>query len=461
MECSARAKERKITELYKKVDYLVKEWHILDRLYCQFNKKVVLIMIINKIHVSNYKNLFDCNVSPKGLSALTGCNSSGKSNFIEVFQFISTFIAGSDEDRTRLLVGVMPNRTRWTPAFGNVENFSFLLECVLKTDNSEWELIYELNMAQPHFYPNGKSTPSQVLLERVCLKEVGKPGKATEVILRKEDGETKATRTEEPRKKDEFKTKSDMSALHALEVREADSFARRYPILFEFKRSLVSSNLLLLNPRKLMRNAYRTKFHQYSNNPGTIIEDFPLYDLIQEIKKGDECKEFDAWLKKLCSIDEIVLHESVFENDSNKEKEKERFTIVLIHQFKHVVLPENLSTGCAMMMGILISIYTFLRGNGFILLEEPETYLHPKAIIDLVQLLRNISQTKTVLFSTHSPVVLNSMRPEEVTLMIPTKDWKATTRNVADIKEATDALHSEFINFGDLLQTDFNLQITK
>jgi hypothetical protein len=419
-------------------------------------------MIINKIHVSNYKNLLDCDLSPKGLCALTGCNSSGKSNLIGVFQFIATFIGGSDEERSNLLVGILRDGTRWTPDFNNHENFDFFLECVLKIAGSEWELTYELKMLHPHFEPDeSKNIPAQVLLERVGIKEVGKPGKAPEVILRKEDGDTKATRIEEQRKKDEFKTKSDMSALHALEVREADGFAQRYPVLSEFKKSFLSSNLLLLNPRKLMRNAFRSKYHQYSNNPGAIIDDFPLYNLLRQIRNSDESKEFDTWLEKLCSIDRIDLHETPIENNSDKEKEKDTFTIVLLHQFNRVVLPGDLSTGCAMMMGILIAVYSFLRGNGFILLEEPETYLHPKAIIDLVQLLRSISKTKTVLFSTHSPVVLNSMKPEEVVLMAPTSDWKVTTKNVADIKEAINTLNNGFVSFGDLLQTNFNFPTEK
>jgi predicted ATPase len=116
-----------------------------------------------------------------------------------------------------------------------------------------------------------------------------------------------------------------------------------------------------------------------------------------------------------------------------------------------------MSTGCAMMLGMLVTAYSFLHGNGFILLEEPEVYLHPKAIMDLVQFFRNISETKSVIFTTHSPVVLNSMWPEEVTLMVPTDGWKSTTRNVATIKEALDSLDAGFLSFGDLLQNNFNI----
>jgi len=415
-------------------------------------------MIIKNLRVTNYKNLKDCNITPKGLSAITGCNSSGKSNLMEVFQFVSLFLAGSDEERSRLMLGGMPGGTRWTPEYANPGKLEFGIECTLKVNGTDWELEYEVEIAQAS--PIGENRtpyPAQVLLERVHAKEVGKPGKATEVVHRSKEGDTRVARTEEPRKKDEFKTKSDMSALQALEVREADAFAQRFPVLSEFRTSFLSSNLLLLNPRKLVKNAFQSKYHQYSKAAGTIIDDFPLYDFLEQIQKGGDSAEFDSWLRKLCSIDRIALHETPLNKESSKDSEKDKYTIVVIHQFGRVLLPHEMSTGCAMMLGMLVAAYSFLHGNGFILLEEPEVYLHPKAIMDLVQFFRNISETKSVIFTTHSPVVLNSMWPEEVTLMVPTDGWKSTTRNVATIKEALDSLDAGFLSFGDLLQNNFNI----
>ncbi len=434
------------------------EWHILNDNSDQFNNKGVLFMIINKIQVSNYKNLVNCEIFPKGLSVLTGCNSSGKSNFIEIFQFISIYLSGSDEQRNKLFRGFLPNGTGWTPEFKNFEHFKFVLDCNFKVGDVDWELSYVLEMSHPtRDSEKNEYYPAQVLIEKLSTKEVGKPGKATEVIHRSKEGYTKVTRKEEPRKREEFSTKSDMSALQALEVREADAFTQRFPVLSEFKKSFLSSNLLRLNPRKLVINQINSNLHQYSNSPGAIIDDFPLYNLLMQIKNGEASNEFDAWLKKLCSIDKIVFHEVEDVNNQKEDKERGKYTYVLIHQFDRVLFPHELSTGCAMILGMLIAIYSLLRGNGFIILEEPEIYLHPKAIIDIVQLLREMSQSKTVLFTTHSPVVLNSMKPEEVTLMVPSDDWKVTTRNVADIKDAIDLLDNGFISFGDLLQTNFNV----
>lgn len=49
-----------------------------------------------------------------------------------------------------------------------------------------------------------------------------------------------------------------------------------------------------------------------------------------------------------------------------------------------------------------------------ILVEEPENGLHPARIKDVVAVLREVSKTSQVFLATHSPLVVNELRPEEV-----------------------------------------------
>jgi predicted ATPase len=109
-----------------------------------------------------------------------------------------------------------------------------------------------------------------------------------------------------------------------------------------------------------------------------------------------------------------------------------------------------------MIFGILTALFTFLRHNGPVFLEEPESYLHPKAIIDLLEVLRELSDDTTVLISTHSPVLLNELRPEEVTVMEETAEsGYFTTKDVKDISEAIAVLKRGYITMGELLQSNF------
>jgi predicted ATPase len=64
-------------------------------------------------------------------------------------------------------------------------------------------------------------------------------------------------------------------------------------------------------------------------------------------------------------------------------------------------------------------------GASLLLVEEPENGLHPSRIRDVMEILRKISETAQVVIATHSPLVINEMKPEEVTVV--TRDERGTS----------------------------------
>jgi predicted ATPase len=111
--------------------------------------------------------------------------------------------------------------------------------------------------------------------------------------------------------------------------------------------------------------------------------------------------------------------------------------------------------GATVIVGYLTVLFTLVRRGGAALFEEPENYLHPKAIVELIRLFREFSEDHTIIFSTHSPVALNSLQPNEVTVMRSDKHGFVATQRVSDISEAVAALDRGYLSFGDLLQTDY------
>ena len=63
----------------------------------------------------------------------------------------------------------------------------------------------------------------------------------------------------------------------------------------------------------------------------------------------------------------------------------------------------------------------YLEGDWVLLLEEPENGLHPSRIAEVMKSIRNVVETSAgkiqVIMATHSPIVVNELRPEEVTLI--------------------------------------------
>jgi hypothetical protein len=68
----------------------------------------------------------------------------------------------------------------------------------------------------------------------------------------------------------------------------------------------------------------------------------------------------------------------------------------------------------------------YLPGKRFYLVEEPENGLHPSRIATVMALLRDLSKTSQVIVATHSPLVINELQGNEVTVV--TRDPKTGTR---------------------------------
>jgi predicted ATPase len=70
----------------------------------------------------------------------------------------------------------------------------------------------------------------------------------------------------------------------------------------------------------------------------------------------------------------------------------------------------------------------YLRATAVILIEEPENGLHPARIIEVMSVLREVSNTTQILIATHSPLVVNELDAAEVTVL--TRDPQAGTQAV-------------------------------
>jgi predicted ATPase len=85
-----------------------------------------------------------------------------------------------------------------------------------------------------------------------------------------------------------------------------------------------------------------------------------------------------------------------------------------------VVGAKGMSEG--MLYWLAFAILEHLNPIGVLLIEEPETGLHPSRIRDVMQVLRKISEQTQIVLATHSPLVINELQPEEVTIVTRTPE---------------------------------------
>lgn len=94
---------------------------------------------------------------------------------------------------------------------------------------------------------------------------------------------------------------------------------------------------------------------------------------------------------------------------------------------------ENLSEGLLYYLGF--AVIPYLAPTSVLLVEEPENGLHPARISEIVKLLRKVSEETQVLIATHSPLVINELQPEEVTLVTRDPKLGTQTRRISDTKD--------------------------
>lgn len=86
--------------------------------------------------------------------------------------------------------------------------------------------------------------------------------------------------------------------------------------------------------------------------------------------------------------------------------------------------PEQRSQGLKWYMSFFITLNAeSKRKNNIILIDEPGLYLHAKAQEDVLKVLENLSATNQVIFTTHSPYLIDPNRLDRIRLVIrETKD---------------------------------------
>lgn len=84
------------------------------------------------------------------------------------------------------------------------------------------------------------------------------------------------------------------------------------------------------------------------------------------------------------------------------------------------VTTDEMSEG--MLYWLAFAILEHLDPVDLLLVEEPENGRHPSRIREVMQVLRALSERTQIVLATHSPLVINELQPEEVTLITRTPE---------------------------------------
>lgn len=73
---------------------------------------------------------------------------------------------------------------------------------------------------------------------------------------------------------------------------------------------------------------------------------------------------------------------------------------------------QDVSVGTLQTIALLVAALS--PGSPFVIIEEPENSLHPWALRALVEAFREAAKKKQIMLTTHSPILIDQLKPEEV-----------------------------------------------
>lgn len=156
-------------------------------------------------------------------------------------------------------------------------------------------------------------------------------------------------------------------------------------------------------PHRLLTDGEELGFHnERGRGLGSVL------DAIASRSRKDFAAITEQFTKLFPTVDELSM---------STTEEGRRVGIKLKNGQR--VGPEFMSEG--MLYYLAFILLPYLQPTGLVVIEEPENGLHPSRIADVMRVLREVSKTRQIVMATHSPLVVNELQPEEVTLVTRTE----------------------------------------
>ncbi len=401
-------------------------------------------MSIKRIKIKNFKSFKELDVDLGKFNVLIGANASGKSNFVQIFEFLGDIpkfglnnavsIQGGTEYLRNINVGASENlsvKVFSEQKFGlgrrkdliGIKIYETAYEFALKFKKKGlgFEIVKDILTNKCEF----------VKLERrkEKIEEKEKLGQG-EINISLANG----------------KVKVDLHKPKGVSITENDILS---PFLREEK---LPPNILLL------------QVPLYFTYPSIkeIFSDISIYDFDPKLPKKATPITGKAELEEDGSNLSIIL-KNIMEN---KEKRRKLFNLVkdllpfisnldvekfadksLLFKlqeiyFENQYLPaSSISDGTINITALIVALY--FEGKPLTIIEEPERNIHPYLISKVVDMMKDASQKKQIIVTTHNPEVVKHTDLENLLLISRDEKGFSTTSRPSDKKEVKTFLKNE------------------
>lgn len=352
-------------------------------------------MKIKKIQIKNFKSIEDITLEDiPPLMVLVGPNGSGKSNFVDALKFIGMVnkygLANTLKDENLSFYPDNIKNLNLPDNEGDKIKFNFLI--LNEKDNSE-------NKIQDFSYPITLSKPLD--FDFWIMEEKGKEMYET---LRKYERDYK--------KLDDFSDKYKDMPEEQIEYLERDRYLSELD-LFIKKISEQSFENMISNIKVFRIDPFVIKSRSsLNNNPDFLNESGSNIAAVLEKLEKDELlrEEIIDWLSFIVpELENIKINSNRLDGSKGlvfQEKSGQQFPA-------HMISDGTIYTLC-----MLVAVLTRTQKPGMTIIEEPERGLHPKAVYELISLMREQARPDhPIILTTHSEAIVRAAELNEIYLV--------------------------------------------
>lgn len=376
--------------------------------------------MIKSILIKNFKSIKESKANFPFFGSIVGHNAAGKTNLVQALNFVRNLVLGSNTKVALENIVLTPSEL-----FHYNESSAELSLFVEVMDNKEQEYILEvlINLV------DGSVVTPTLKIGREKLQKISDEGKRI-TIYEREDNSLKATD------------------------------GQPIPLAVEENKLALA---LYQNPDVLIVKDIFSKLSIPEPSSLDIRESIVnasedgLASLILQMKHSNP----DAYQQFLSITKKILPSFSAIEETPaptpSPPTDTKQYSMVLLEEknLKGKLSMKSVSSGDLRTLFLIAK--TMNMDGGTLIIEEIENGMHPKRIKDLLDRLLTISSKKNIqiVFTTHSTVVINKMRAEDV--LYVKKDEKKGTQFVrlSEIKELdrVQNLLNEGLELTDLLES--------
>ena len=329
---------------------------------------------IRRLKIENFKSIDSLEV--KGLapfSVFAGANGSGKSNFFDALDFVSRFVNGGIEIALREHGGFENIRSakRYAP---NSKKFSFEVEC---------DFLQEQEEEPASFY------------YLLSIHDLDRTPKIEEYL--RINGEQRITR------------KRGEKSISLGEKGKLEGLPDIYSALSLFWEDPLTK--LLKNLHVYRIDPMGAKEPDKSDLDPTQLDHkgHNLASVLRRLEDRTTCEDILDWMEMIVPGIENIQTEQQRLDSSTALLFKEKGTR---RQFPAHLVSDGTIYALCLLVAVLDS------SEGFALIEEPERGLHPKAIRELIDLMRQqASPENPIWLTTHSESVVRALKLSELVLV--------------------------------------------